>query len=187
MNPVFVSDWKSSLFKGVQFGSSAAPVQLIEFADFECPYCGELHKTLKLLRGRYAEQISLTYMHLPIPGHRFAVPSARAAECAGEQGRFEAMHDQLFEAQDQLGLRPWDDYAVAAGVPDLPTFSACIRRTGPLLRVDAGKALAAKLDIQGTPTLIINGWKLGRPPNEQELDTMVQRVLAGKQPVEGKS
>jgi protein-disulfide isomerase len=96
------------------------------------------------------------------------------------------MHDQLFDGQDQLGLKSWDDYATAAGVPDIPTFDACIKKTDPIRRVEEGKALGAKLDVQGTPTIIINGWKLGNPPTEAELDQMVQRVLAGKQAVDAK-
>jgi protein-disulfide isomerase len=108
------------------------------------------------------------------------------AECANDVGRFEAMYDALFEGQDQFGLKPWDDYATAPGVPDIPKFDAWIKKTDPTPRVEEGKALGAKLDVQGTPT-IINGWKLGHPPSEAEIDRMVQRILAGKQPVDAKS
>ena len=185
--PVFISQWRDDRGKGVRLGPAEAPVSLIEFADFECPYCGDFHKKLKSLRERYPTQVSFTYVHFPLPGHRFAMPAARVAECAGEQGRFEAMHDQLFEGQDQFGLMPWDDYATAAGVPDMVAFDACIKKTDPIPRVEEGKALGAKRDVQGTPTIIINGWKLGRPPSEAELDQMVQRILAGKQPIDGKT
>jgi hypothetical protein len=78
-------------------------------------------------------------------------------------------------------------YAAAAGVPDVPKFDACIKKTDPILRVEEGKALGATLDVQGTPTIIINGWKLGHPPIEAELDQMVRRILAGKQPVDAKT
>jgi protein-disulfide isomerase len=185
--PVLISEWRDDLKSGVRLGPAEAPVSVIEFADFECPYCGNFLKTLKSVGDKYPGKIGVTYMHFPIQGHRFAIPAARAAECAGEQGRFEAMHDQLFEGQDQFGLKPWSDFAVAASVPDLPAFDFCIKRTEAIPRVEEGKALGSKLDIQGTPTIIINGWKLGHPPSEAELDQMVQRVLAGKQPVDGKT
>ena len=136
---------------------------------------------------KYPGQIALTYVHYPISGHRFAMPAARAPECANDQGRFQAMYDQLFEGQDQFGLKPWDDYATAAGVPDLAAFDACVKKTEPIPRVEEGKAPGAKLDVQGTPTIIINGWKLGKPPTEAELDQMVQRIFAGKPPVHAKS
>lgn len=185
--PEYLRDWKAELAHGVLVGPPQAPVQLIEFADFECPYCASFHKTLKDVRERYPAQVALTYVHFPLPMHRFAEPAARVADCASEQRRFDAMYDQLFEGQGQLGLKPWDDYASAAGVPDMAAFDACIKKTDPIPRVEEGKELGAKLDVQGTPTIIINGWKLGHPPNEQELDGMVKKILAGKSPVDGKS
>jgi protein-disulfide isomerase len=183
--PVYIKDWRADLGKAVRIGSPQAPVQLIEFSDFECPFCGSFHKTLKTLRDRYPDQVSLEYVHFPLPMHRFAIPAARVAECAGEQGRFEAMHDQLFDGQDSFGLKPWSDYATAAGVLDLTAFDACIKKLDPIPRIEQGKELGKKLDVQGTPTLIINGWKLGRPPSLEELDAMVKKVLAGKEPVPG--
>jgi protein-disulfide isomerase len=185
--PIYIKDWRSHFAKGVRMGSEDARVQLVEFADFECPFCGTFHKNLKTLRERFPTQVALTFVHYPLPMHRFAIPAARVAECANDQGRLEAMYDQLFEGQDQFGLKPWDDYATAAGVPDIAAFDACIKKTDPIPRVEEGKALGAKLDVQGTPTIIINGWKLGKPPTESELDQMVQRVLAGKHPVDVKT
>jgi protein-disulfide isomerase len=180
---VMMAGWREYLEKGAHIGPHEAPVQLIEFADFECPFCATFHRDLKALRTLYPTQVSLTFVHFPLPTHRFAMPAARVAECAGEQGRFEAMHDQLFDEQSNFGLKPWNDYASAAGVPDLSAFDLCIKKTGPIPRVEEGKALGAKLDLQGTPTIIINGWKLGRPPTEDQLDGMVKKILAGKRPV----
>jgi protein-disulfide isomerase len=185
--PIYISNWQPRPPTGVRIGPSTAPVQLLEFADFECPFCGLFHKALREVERKHPGLVSLTYVHYPIQGHRFAIPAARVAECANDQGRFEAMHDQLFEGQDQFGLKTWDEYATAAGVPDLAAFDACIKKTDPIPRVEEGKALGAKLDVKGTPTIIINGWKLGHPPSEAELDQMVQRVLAGKPPVDAKS
>ena len=181
--PIFIKDWRAQLAKGVRMGPNEAPVQLMEFADFECPFCGIFHTTTKNLRMHYPSSVSLTYVHFPLPMHRFALPAARVVECARDQGRFEAMYDQLFDGQDQFGLKPWDEYAIAATVPDMAAFDACIKKTDPIRRVEEGKALGAKLDVQGTPTVIINGWKLGRPPNPAELDRMVKAILAGKSPV----
>lgn len=184
--PVLIPHWQD-IGNGIRMGPPKASVQLIEFADFECPFCGSFYKTLKAIRDRYPDQVSLEFVHFPLPGHRFALPAARVAECAGEQGRFEAMHDQLFDGQDSFGLKPWSDYASAANVPDRVAFDVCVKATEPIRRIEEGKALGRKLDVRGTPTLIINGWRLGRPPTAEELKEMVQRVLAGKQPVDGKS
>lgn len=181
--PLFITNWRTDLAKGVRLGPAQAPVQVLEFADFECPFCGGFHETLKTLRERYPTQVSLTYMHFPLPGHRFALPAARAAECAGDQGRFEAMYDRLFDEQDSFGLKPWSEFATEAAVPDSAAFEACIKRTEPITRITEGRALGNQLDVQGTPTIIINGWKLGRPPTLEELDHMVKAILAGKSPV----
>jgi protein-disulfide isomerase len=185
--PIYIKDWRSHLAKGVRVGPGAAPVQLLEFADFECPYCGTFHKDLKTLLGRFPTQVALTFVHFPLPMHRFALPAARVAECAGDQGRFEAMYDQLFDAQEGFGLKPWSDYATAAQVSDLKAFDACIKRTYTMPRVVEGQQLGKELDVQGTPTVVVNGWKLGHPPSDQELDAMVKAVLAGKSPVDPKT
>jgi protein-disulfide isomerase len=185
--PIWIANWRQYLSEGARLGSEAAPVQIIEFADFECPYCGSFHKTLAIVRQHYPTQVSLTYVHFPIPGHRFALPAARVAECAGDQGRFEAMYSQLFDGQESFGLKPWSDYAAAAGVPDLAAFDACIRRTDSVRRIEGGKQLGAQLDIQATPTLIINGWKLAHPPSADELDAMVKATLTGKNPIFGRT
>ena len=181
--PVFVEDWKTHLSKGVPLGSPEAPVQLIEFADYECPFCASFHKTLESVRQRYPTQIAVTYVHYPIQGHRFAEPAARVAECAGEQGKFEAMHARLYEWQDQFGLKPWSEFATAAQVADAAAFDSCVKRTEPLERVVEGRKLAEQLDVRGTPTVIVNGWQLRRPPDATELDAMVKKILEGKNPV----
>ena len=181
--PLFVKDWRTNLAKGIRMGPERAPVQVLEFADFECPFCASFHKDVKVLRNRYPTHVALTYVHFPLPLHRFAEPAARVAECAGDQGRFEAMYDLLFEQQDKFGLKPWSEFASEAAVPDSVTFEACIKRTDSIPHVAEGKALGNKLDVQGTPTIIVNGWELGRPPTLDELDHMVKAILAGKSPV----
>lgn len=180
--PIFIESWQSHLGKGVRLGSPSAPVQLIEFADFECPFCASFHTSLKALRERYPTQVAISFVHYPLPMHRFAEPAARAAECAGEQGSFETMHDRLYEQQNQFGLKPWNEFADEAGIADLAAFESCIRNKKNVQRIVDGKQLAEQLNVLGTPTLIINGWKLGHVPTAEELDRMVKALLAGEQP-----
>lgn len=178
----FVAEWRNFQDSGQRLGSAQAPVQLIEFADFECPYCARFAQTLHTVRERYPDKIAVTFIHLPLEMHRFAELSARAAECAAEQGKFEQMHDVLFANQRAFGIKPWKQLAQEAGILDPAAFDICFERTDPLPRVQAGKALAETLEVHGTPTVLINGWKLGRPPSVEELDRNVQAVLAGKPP-----
>src|ERR1700680_828124 len=75
----FIRDWNVDLNHGVAMGEGRTPVQIMEFADFECSFCSEFHKTLKSVEEHYPNRIGLTYVHFPIPGHRFAQPAARVA------------------------------------------------------------------------------------------------------------
>jgi protein-disulfide isomerase len=181
--PIFVKNWQADLAKGIHMGPADAPAQVLEFGDFECPFCATFQKDVKELRARYPTQVALTFVHFPLPMHRFAEPAARVAECAGDQGQFEAMYGLLFEQQDKFGLKPWSEFASEARVPDGAIFETCIKRTDPIPRVTEGKALGKELDVQGTPTVLINGWKLGRPPTPDELEHMVKAILSGKSPV----
>jgi protein-disulfide isomerase len=166
----------------VQLGPADASVHLIEFADFECPYCASYHTTLKAVRNRYPSQVTLSFVHYPLPGHRFAEPAARAAECAGEQGKFESMHDLLFERQAAFGMKPWEEFAAEAGIPDHGAFQSCMSSMEPVARIVAGRKLAEQLNVAGTPTLIVNGWKLTSLPRDAEFDQIIKALLAGKDP-----
>jgi Protein-disulfide isomerase len=180
--PVFIKDWRAHLEKGQRVGSPDAPVQLIEFFDYECPHCATFHVTLENLRRIYPQQTAISFVHYPLPGHDYAEPAARAAECAGEQGFFESMHSVLFDKQRALGSGAWRDFAQQAGVRDLQLFVSCIDTDQPRHRIKEGKRLGEQLGVRGTPTLIINGWKFSRPPSAEELDHMIKLALAGKKP-----
>jgi protein-disulfide isomerase len=181
--PVFIESWKASLGEGRRSGSAAAPVQIVEFADFECPFCATFHQTLKVVRARHPDAIAVSFIHFPLTIHRFAEPAARAGECAAKQGRFEAMQDRLFEGQREFGLKPWSEFATAAGVTDLTAFESCSRREETRAPIAAGRELGRRLDVRATPTVIINGWKLGAPPSEEQLDKMVMKILDGESPI----
>ena len=99
------------------------------------------------------------------------------------------MHDYMFENQDALGKTPWIELARAAGVADSSQFDQCMT-SSPVVdaRIQAHKDLGDKtFGVRATPTLVINGWKLGEPPDRATLDKMVQAALAGKAPVEKKN
>ena len=181
--PVFIADWRSHSQAGVTLGSPNAPVQIVEFADFECPFCASFHSTLKTVQAQYPDKIAVSFVHFPLLGHRFAEPAARVAECAGEQGRFEAMQDVLFAQQNAFGLTAWRELAREAGVADLEAFDACAARQALPQRVHDGQTAGERLDVKATPTVIINGWKLTQPPTAQQLQRMVEAVLDGKDPI----
>jgi hypothetical protein len=93
------------------------------------------------------------------------------------------MHDRLLEGQRSFGIESWRKFAVEAGVPDLVAFDVCNAKKDPVPRIERNRALAKKLGIRGTPTLIVNGWKLSSPPTSAQLDDMVKAVISGKNPM----
>ncbi len=137
------------------FGASNAPVGMIVFSDFECPFCRRFAEdVLPNLRQRYVEpgRVRLAFKHLPLPNHQRARDAAIAAECAGRSGLFWKMHDVLFAAGPTL-----DDDVIrrsAAALSLGQAFDSCI--TGPGREaVDVDLKEARELQLNGTPTILI--------------------------------
>jgi protein-disulfide isomerase len=152
-----IEDWESIIPAGVSVGASTAPMKLIEFTDYECPFCAQYFDPLVKLKEEFGDQLQITFVHAPLPQHRFAIPAARVAECALAQDRFMQMQGSLYAKQDSFGLRSWTLYARDAGIPDVPTFSACVADTAAVARIEAGRAHSTRLRIPGTPTFVVNG------------------------------
>jgi thiol-disulfide isomerase/thioredoxin len=182
IKPKYVSEWRSIAAAGRTVGDTAAPIKILEFADLECPFCRTYNTTLRAIQKSYPGKVAVVFMHFPLDQHRFARPAARAAECANDQGHFGPMLDLLYAKQDSLGLKPWSSYAADAGVPDASRFSQCAARADRLAVVDTDLAIGTRLDIHGTPTIIINGWKYGVYPRDSILGEIVSDLLAGKKP-----
>lgn len=180
--PEYLPNWQEFLGSGTSIGNPTAPIKIIEFGDFECPYCRVASDSLRALRDRFAGRVALVFVHYPLNRHRFARPAARVAECAGMQGRFEAMHDELYSRQDSLGLKSWASYAAAAGVRDTIRFNRCATASDEVAKVNAGVALGNALGVTGTPTLIVNGWRFFAPPVSGELENTVSLLLQGLEP-----
>ena len=183
--PQWVPAWRDVLRSGVAMTNGAAPVTVIEFSDLECPFCKRFHsETFPQVQREFGNKVSLVFVHLPLSSiHRFAAPAARAAECAGQQGRFEAFVSRVFAKQDSLGLRTWSDYAADAGVPDTSRFARCAKNQANPARIDSGLAIANRLGIHGTPGILVNGWLFGNPPAETTLVRTINGLLKGQGPV----
>jgi protein-disulfide isomerase len=132
-----------------------------------------------MVRERYPDQVSFSLVHYPLPQHSFADAAARVAECAHDQNRFEEMRSLLFQKQEAFGSVPWSDFATRAGVSDLQQFDACVNDTRSVERIEQGKKLGDEIGIQGTPTVLVNGWKMPGPPSYEHLDQIVQYVVDG--------
>jgi protein-disulfide isomerase len=188
----YFSAWPELLAAGRRLGDSAAPIKLIEFADLQCPFCRSFNETIRRTRSKYGNRVEMVFIHHPLAIHRVAMPAARAAECAHDQGRFLEFVDQAYAAQDSMAvlvpgerseLETWIRLAVNAGVGDTSRFHSCAAATAVPTIVQAGMKAARQFGIRGTPTIMINGWRFSIPPSEAELHRRIDRLLAGKSPL----
>lgn len=175
--PTRTDKWEELVSRREARGAARATVSIVEFADFECPACRQYAPVLDSIRMRYPNDVAVLFAHYPLPYHRFAMPAARAAECARVQGRFDAIHDLLYRKQDSLGLKSWVGFAAEAGVPDAKAFAACNSRTDSLSGIQRDVRLAKALGIAGTPGLVVDGWIWSSAPSLSQLDSVVQARL----------
>ena len=177
----FIDDWHRLPWKTYVVGDSAKPVQIVEFTDLECPACRKFHTViLPATLEEFGDQVGFSVIHLPLPGHRFAIGGARGTTCAASKGRAAAFLGEVFRRQDSIGLRTWGSFAAAAGISDTLAFGECMRDLTRTTIVDSGLALAARLDIRATPSLFVNGWLV--PNQDAELRRVIRELLRGRMP-----
>ena len=173
-----VKNWRELIAHGQRLGPTVAPVEIVEFSDFQCPFCATMASRLEALRHRHPDQIALVYRHFPIEDrHPHALAAAIASECAAAQGRFEPFHTALFSEQDSIGLRPWTAYAVTAGVPDTLRFRQCLTERAPARRVKEDVDAGSGVGVRATPTLIVNGEVYTGAVPIDELERRIDEVL----------
>ena len=136
-------------------GAAKAAVTIVEFSDFECPYCRAVQQTLKQVLESYGSQVRLVFKHLPLEGHRNSLPAARAAYCAAEQDRFWQFHDALFAAPE-LSSDVFTQIAGELGL-GLPKFQACVNSEQSRAGVVKDIETARLFGVEGTPSFIVNG------------------------------
>jgi protein-disulfide isomerase len=137
-------------------GPDSAPVTVVAYCDFECPFCGAAFVRMKRLRERFGHQFRLVYRHFPlVDKHPFAQQAAEASEAAAMQGRFWELHDLLFDHQEHLETDDLYRYAEAAGL-DLPRFKAELHGRVYASRVLADARSGRRSGVTGTPTFFFN-------------------------------
>lgn len=159
-----------------QRGPGDAWVTLVEFADFQCPYCRAEEPILVDLSTTYGADLRVVFKYLPLPFHARARPAALAAACADEQGRFWEMHDLLFRgALDDASILA--DAGQIAGL-DVALWQACLGSPEAAAVVDADVSLARRLEISGTPTFAVNGVEVVGAVPEQQLRDAIDAARA---------
>jgi protein-disulfide isomerase len=140
-------------------GPKNAPVTIVVWSDFQCPYCGKVEPTLLQLRDEYKGKIRIAWKNQPLSFHPNAMPAAEAAMAANEQGKFWEFHDALFKRQNELGPALYDQVAKQLGL-DMDRFHASLEAHKHASQIKADMAAGSALGADGTPTFFINGKKL---------------------------
>ncbi len=141
-------------------------IEIVEFSDFQCPFCKRVGPTIKRIEDEYGDDVRVVFKHMPLSIHPAAKGAHAAAEAAHKQGKFWEMHDLIFEDQRGLSDAKYLAYATQIGL-DIDQFQKDAKSSAVLSRVEADTAEAAKLGVTGTPAFFING-----------------RFLSGAQPFE---
>jgi len=170
--------------KGVTIGESTAPVKLIVFSDYQCPWCGQFSSQVKplLVENQVkAGKLQLVMYDFPLGGgHKYSFVAARAARCAGDQGKFWEYHDLLFGQQSRWSTKPsvpikqFEEYAAQLGL-DTQAFGQCLNSDRHADVVSANRLLGEQLGVNGTPTVIINNKRVQRPLDYGELSELIER------------
>lgn len=155
-------------------GSQMAQVTIVEFSDFECPYCGRAHPVVQQLLREFEGRVRVVFKNFPLSAHPHAMPAARAAVAAGNQGKFWEMHDLLFEHQRNLEEGDLDSYAEQIGL-DMERFHADMQAAETQRRIEADKEQGREIDVEATPSFFVNGRRFHEPPSS--LSTYVREAL----------
>lgn len=147
-------------------GNEDAAVTIVEWSDFQCPFCSRVWPTLARIEKDYGDQVRIVFKHMPLPMHTKAPAAHAAAEAAHRQGRFWEMHDRIFASQSRLDPQQYLVWAEEIGL-DVDRFQRDVAAADTRGAVDADVRQAAELGVTGTPSFFING-----------------RFLSGAQPYE---
>jgi protein-disulfide isomerase len=154
-------------------GPANAPVQIVMYSDFQCPFCARVGPTLNKVQQRYGDRVRVVFRDFPLNSiHPRATAAAVAARCAHEQGRFWAYHDRLFASANRLEDRDFTEYATDLGL-DVPRFTACVQDNRPAATVTGSVKSGERLGVSATPAFFINGRFL---PGAQPFEAF-QRVI----------
>jgi protein-disulfide isomerase len=163
-------------------GNPDAPVTIVEFSDFQCPFCARTAPLIQQVQDKYGDKVRVVYKHFPLNFHPAARPAAIASIAAQEQGKFWEMHDVLFESTASLSPDKMEEYAEKAGL-DMDRFRADYEKKKQEYdkRVTAEYQEGVNAAVRGTPTIYINGKKV----RERTLPGMSAQIDAELAPEKG--
>lgn len=162
--------------QGPSKGPENAPVTIVEFSDFECPFCQRGASTLDKVVEKYGDKVRVVFRHFPLSFHPNAQKAAEAAMCAHDEGKFWQMHDLLFANQRALDEASLKGYAKQLGL-DEAKFAACLQSGEKASIVTSDMAAGQKVGVTGTPAFFINGIELTGAQPLEEFEAIIDREL----------
>jgi protein-disulfide isomerase len=165
--------------EGPARGPKDAKVTIVEFSDFECPYCGAAHDTVEQVMSTYAGKVRLVYRQFPLNFHPHAAKAAEASLCASDQGKFWEYHDVLFKNQKKLDPTDLKAHASEVGL-DAQKFGQCLESGDKKKAVDADQQAGLAAGVGGTPAFFINGIFLNGAQPIEEFKKVIDGELASK-------
>ncbi|MGE5102993.1 MAG: thioredoxin domain-containing protein [Deltaproteobacteria bacterium] len=160
-------------------GKKDAPITLVEFSDFQCPYCQRMAPVIKEVEQKYADKVRVVYRQYPIPSlHPFALKAAEASLCANEQGKFWEMHDAMFADQKKLSVSDLKETAQRLGMSE-KKFSSCLDSGRYAEQVQNDSKEAVRSGVNGTPAVFVNGIVIdGGAVPFSVVETAIQKELS---------
>ncbi|MEQ8278450.1 MAG: thioredoxin domain-containing protein [Deltaproteobacteria bacterium] len=155
-------------------GPADAKVTIVEFSDFECPYCSRAVPGVEALLDKYKGKVRVAFLHFPLSFHQRAMPAAIASMCAHREGKFWEMHDKIFDNQGELTDAKFAEHAAAIGL-DAGKFKACLGDAEIEKKIRADMEQAMTGGVQGTPSFFVNGVKTQGVPTVDA----IEKALAG--------
>lgn len=160
-------------------GPASAKVTIVEFSDFQCPFCKRGYQTMEQVLKMYPNDVKMVFKNKPLPMHPEAEPAAKAAAAAGKQGKFWEMHDALFNNQDKLASAFYEEQAKKLGL-NIDQFKKDMASPEVEKIIKDDSALADSLGVQGTPNFFVNGVAVQGAYPADYFKKIVDRWLAKK-------
>jgi len=159
-------------------GGEEAKVTIVEWSDFQCPFCGRVNPTLRRVEAAYGDRVALVFKHLPLPMHPGAPAAHAAAEAAHRQGRFWEMHDRIFSNPRDVNPETLARYAGEIGL-DVPRFREDSQSAAIRARIRSDAEEAEKLGVTGTPSFFVNGRFLSGAQPYESFKRLIDEELKG--------